>query len=101
MSSVATNIQQINKEIARLNKCIKELKQQKSKFELALFDFMIKNNLKEYEGIKIDKIIPKPKVKKKTKRLKKNNAMKWLYKIGITNPEEFWENFTKAQDEVI
>lgn len=76
---------------------MKQLRDQKKQVNSNLYNFMIKHNLEEYQGIKLQKITPKEKVKRKKAKEKKEDALKLFYEIGIQNPESFWESLQKTQ----
>ena len=72
MSAYADEIINIETEMKRVRKHLKQLRELKKKPTQALHRYMVGNNLKIYKSIKIEKITPPlPKIPKKTPTQKK------------------------------
>ena len=98
MSVYADEILNIENEIKRLRKHIKDLRELKKAPTEALYRYMKNHDLKVYKTIKIEKIAPSlPKPPKKTPSQKKNDALKFFRESGVGNPEEFYQQFLLTQ----
>ena len=64
MSVYATELNNIEHEMKRLRKRLKELRSLKHKPAEALYRYMVANNLQNYKGIKIEKVYTKTKIVK-------------------------------------
>lgn len=89
--SYVNSIKNINESIKKINENVKKLKEQRKIHEHRLFLFMQKNKLEEYEGIKIDKIRPKPAIQKKKAKEKKEETIKLFSEIGVDDPTELFK----------
>lgn len=87
---------EINASIKRGNKHLKDLREQKKKYEKELYDWMVQKGYEEYGGIKLKKIEPK-KIKRKKKSEKKAGAIMLFEKLGINDPETLWNELEKTQ----
>lgn len=97
MSAYASEIHSINSELKRMNTKSKKLREQKKKASLGLYNYMVKNHLDEYSGIKLSSIEPKQKKQTKSKNRKKEDAIVALCQLGVRNPEEIYQTILEAQ----
>ena len=82
----------------RLRKHLKQLRELKKKPTQALHQYMVTHNLKNYKGIKIEKIAPPPlKIPKKTSTQKKNDALLFFSNAGVGDPETFYQQYLLTQ----
>lgn len=91
MGTYVKSINSLNETIKRHSEVIKKLKEQRKLYENKLFVFMEKNKMEEYEGIKIDKIRPKPPVVKKKAKEKRDETLKLFSQIGVDDPNELFK----------
>ena len=89
--------QSIDAEIKRMNDRLKQLRQQKKEAETNMYKYMEANNMKNYKGIKIEKIKPKVPIKRKPEKDKKKDAVDLFRGAGLPQPENFYEEFKKTQ----
>ena len=61
-------LESLDSALKRHNKAAKELREKKKKTQEHLYNYMKRNDLEEYEGYKLSKIAPKPKIVRKKKR---------------------------------
>lgn len=95
-----TEINSLKKELKRSNAHVLRLRKQKRRAEDLLYDYMVKRELTEFGGVKISKIEPKNTVRKK-KRDKKRDALDLFSKVGIDDPETFWDMFQTTQKVIV
>jgi hypothetical protein len=83
------SIKSIDEEMTRLRNRMQELRTEKLRIEERLYRIMAKNGVKEYGGVKIDKIKPKIKgeIIKRKKADKVHDAVTLLSNIGVPDPE--------------
>lgn len=91
MATYVKSINGLNETIKRHNDVIKKLREQRKIYENKLFLFMEKNNMEEYEGIKIEKIRPKEKLEKKKAKEKKEETIRLFTEIGVDDPVELFK----------
>lgn len=94
--SCLNEIQDIAKEIKRMNLYLKTLRIRKKSLEGELYKFMHRENISVLQGIKREKIKPEA-VKRKKKSEKKRDAIELFRNIGIDDPEEFYRQFEITQ----
>ena len=98
MSAYADEINNIENEMKRLRKHLKQLREFKKKPTQALHRYMVGNNLKIYKGITIGKITPlPPKIPKKTPTQKKQDALVFFRDAGVGDPETFYQQYLLTQ----
>ena len=98
MRAYAEEINNIENEMKRLRKRLKQLRELKKNPIRALHRYMVANNLKNYKGIKIEKIAPPPlKIPKKTPTQKKNDALVFFRNSGVGDPETFYQQYLLTQ----
>lgn len=95
-----SNIQSIDVSIKRLNAEVKKLRQKKSETQNHLYKWMQRNGYNNYQGYLIDKLAPKPSIKRKPSKQKKEDAFRFFREAGITDPETFWEELEKTQKNI-
>lgn len=95
ISGVMNEITSIKTELARLAKVCKELRLRKKELEVILYEYMSNHNIIKIGDVKITTI--KPKEKRKTQKEKREEAITFFRNEGITNPEHFWDEFSKTQ----
>lgn len=91
--SYVREINSIDQELKRMNTKTKKLRNQKKAKEKLLYQYMVKNKLEVYQGIKISSI--QPKIKRKTEKEKRAESIEMFRKAGIPNPEQFYEEYKK------
>ena len=97
MSKYVDEINNIENEMKRLRKRLKQLRELKIGPSKALQRYMDTNNLKIYKGIKIEKITPTPKILKKPPSQKKKDALRFFREAGVGNPETFYHQYLLTQ----
>ena len=97
MSTYVDEINNIESEMKRLRKRLKQLREFKMAPSKALHRYMVTNNLKIYKGIKIEKITPTPKIRKKLPSQKKRDALIFFRDAGVGNPETFYQQYLLTQ----
>ncbi len=98
MKAYVQEIQNIETEMKRLRKRLKDLSELKQKPTQALYQYMVSHNLTRYEGIRIEKISPPPpKHPRKTPTQKKEDALKFFRGAGVGNPESFYQQYLLTQ----
>ncbi len=97
MSNYVDEINNIEIEMKRLRKRLKQLRELKMAPSKALQRYMVANNLKIYKGIKIEKITPTPKILKKTPSKKKKDALIFFREAGVGDPETFYRQYLLTQ----
>lgn len=83
-------------DIKRQNKYLKELREQKKKYEVEIVEWMERHGLREYNGIKLEKIKPKKIVRKKQSE-KRADAIRLFEEVGIQDAERLWFDLQKTQ----
>ena len=96
-SADARQIKAIKAEEARLRSHIREIAEQRKRFETNLYRYMNENHIETFEGITIRSIAPKEKVKRIPIKKKKQDAVKLLRDVGIPDPQTFWTELQKTQ----
>ena len=100
MSVYADEILNIENEMKRLRKHLKDLKELKIAPTKALYRYMTNHNLRVYKSIKIEKVAPPPpKLQKKTPSQKKDDALKFFRDSGVGDPEVFYQQYLLTQKE--
>jgi hypothetical protein len=98
MSMYADEIVNIDNEMKRLRKHLKELKELKKAPTEALYRYMKSRDLKVYKSIKIEKVTPPlPRLQKKTPSQKKYDALKFFRDSGVGDPEGFYQHYLLTQ----
>ena len=98
MSVYADEINNIENEMKRLRKHLKQLRELKKKPTRALHQYMVVHNLQIYKGIKIEKVSPPPlKIPNKTPTQKKTDALEFFRNAGVGNPEQFYQQYLLTQ----
>lgn len=96
-NSYVRQIESLNKEIKRLNSVVKKLRSQRSTIELHLYNTMEKNHIEEVGKYKLEKLKPKEKVKRKSKKQQKKEAISLFYEIGVPDPETIYEELERRK----
>lgn len=91
--SYVREINSIDQELKRINAKAKKLRNQKKAKEKLLYQYMVRNKLDTYQGIKLSSI--QPKTKRKTEKQKRAESIELFRKAGIPNPEQFYEEYKK------
>lgn len=94
---LVNKIQLLDETSSRLNQKCRDIREKKKFYSEELYKWMVKNDISEYESIKIKKVCPKPKIKKKKNQDKKKDAIKYFGSIGISDPETVWIEFQQTQ----
>ena len=97
MSTYVDEINNIESEMKRLRKRLKQLRELKIGPSKALQRYMDANNLKIYKGITIKKITPTPKILRKPPSQKKKDALKFFREAGVGDPETFYQQYILTQ----
>lgn len=92
-------IENVEREIKRLRLKIKELKKQKMTAELHLANTMERMHITEVGKIKLEKIKPKEKVKRKSRKQQKKEALRLFQEVGIPDPETFYTELERRKKE--
>lgn len=87
----------IDAAIKRHNDQLKQLRKQREDIKKSFSTWMERNNQEEYAGYKLEKIKPKQKKKSKPKKEKKEDALRLFTQIGVSDPEELYEQFLITQ----
>jgi hypothetical protein len=90
------SLESVAADIKKQNKYLKELREQRKRYELEIAEWMERHDYQEYEGLKLSKLKPKKIVRKKQKE-KKDDAIKLFEDIGIIDPERLWHALQKTQ----
>lgn len=96
-SSYVNEIQSLKKEMARLNKSLKELRQQRRTAETHLYNYMVRHNMESYGRIKRSSIQPRDKIKRMTPTQRREAGVRFFREIGATDPETIWSEFSATQ----
>ena len=97
MSVYVDEINNIENEMKRVRKHLKQLRELKKKPTQALHQYMVANNFQIYKGIKIEKISPPLKIPNKTPTQKKHDALEFFRNAGGGNPEQFYQQYILTQ----
>ena len=95
--SYVRQISDIEIALKRLNKQTADLRKKKKEAEGHLHNWMVKHGVDEYSNIKIKKVTPKPKAKRKPAKKKKEDTIRLLADIGVNDPEELWNTIQSLQ----
>lgn len=90
-------IKSIDAALKRLNQETKQLRLQRNTAKQRLYDWMKSRGFEEYEGYKLVKIAPKPKLPRKKAKQKKEDAVRLFSSIGVDDPEELWVAYQATQ----
>lgn len=90
-------IKSLDDALRRHNEQTKIIRVQRTKAKERLYKWMKSNNQDEYQGYKIDKLAPRPKVPRKKTKEKKEDALRLFSTIGVDDPEELWIAFQRTQ----
>ncbi len=101
IDSLHNEILKLRKEIKRLNKMTKVLREKKKIREKAMYETMIKKDIDKYGDITIKSIKPRSLKPRKKLEEKKKDAFELFINEGIINPEDFWEKFVKTQKVIV
>lgn len=94
-------IESIDEALKRVNKHAKELRAKKNASRERLYKWMEHNHVEEYKGYTTKKLAPKPKIKRKKPKEKKESAVRLFSEIGVDDPEALWEAFLETQKPVV
>lgn len=84
-------VKSLDKAVKEKNTQLKKLREQRETANLHLYNWMVRNQVQEYEGIKISRITPKKKRPRKKLAEKKQETIGVLADLGVENPEYAWE----------
>lgn len=98
--SYVSQIKSIDLELKRLAKKSKELREAKKFNEAKLYSVMQRRGLKEYRGIKANKIAPTKRKPRKPERQKRKDAIDLFRQIGIPDPSGFYSEFQRTQKHI-
>ena len=87
----------IDEALKRLNTETKTLREKKKTAKRRLYEWMKSRGLEEFQGYKLTKITPKPKLPRKKAKEKKEDALRLFKEIGVDDPEELWTAFQHTQ----
>jgi hypothetical protein len=90
-------IKSLDEALHRHNEQTKNIREQRNKAKERLYKWMKSHNLEEYQGYKLNKLAPRPKVPRKKTREKKEDALRLFTNIGVDDPEELWVAFQRTQ----
>ena len=65
--------------------------------EQNLVKYMEQRGLEEVDGIKYEKIIPKPRKKAKPRKLKEEDGITFFSNLGVPNAIDVWKQFQDTQ----
>ncbi len=101
--SYAKALTNITENIKKINIEAKKLRNDKIATQKLLYEWMERMNIDEYEGYKRQKIKPKekPKIIRKKKKDKVEDALRLFRDIGIPDPEEFYAEYQATQKNII
>jgi hypothetical protein len=100
MSNPDAYIRQIHELDAAIKRNIdhgRKLRQQREQVNLRLYNYMQRHHLEEYGGIRIKAVSPKTRMKRKSMKQKKKEAVELFTQIGIPDPDGFWLEFQSTQ----
>ncbi len=98
MSVYAAELANIENEMKRLRARLKELRALRQKPAEALYRYMAGRNLSLYQGIRLDKIAPRPVgAPRKTPSQKKRDALEFFRNAGVGDPETFYKQYLLTQ----
>jgi hypothetical protein len=75
----------------------KKLREQKSLAQSRLYAYMVRHGMEEYQGIKVNKIKPPLKTKRKSNKRRREDGIRLFHQVGIPDPESFWNEFQGTQ----
>lgn len=90
-------IKELSDALTRLNKQAKDIREKQKIAKERLAQWMERKELEEFQGYKLSRIKPKPKIPTKPKEKKKNDAIRLFSEIGVTDPQELWDRFLETQ----
>jgi hypothetical protein len=90
-------LKNIEAALKRSNEQVKQLRAKKKLNQERLYTYMVRHGLEEYEGYKLSKITPRPKVIRKKAKDKKADAISLFSQVGIPDPEDFWATLQSSQ----
>lgn len=90
-------LKELSSALSRLNEQSKKLREKQKDTKLRLAQWMEKNGHQEYQGHKLAKIKPKPKIPKKPPKERKHDALLLFGEIGIPDPSDFWDRLQDTQ----
>lgn len=95
-----SSIKNMDVAMKRLNSEVKKLRLKKAETQGHLYKWMKRNGYDNYEGYSINKITPKPAIKRKPLKQKREDAFRFFRDAGISDPETFWAEFEKTQKNI-
>jgi len=90
-------LKELSSALTRLNAQTKAIKTKQKDAKIHLAEWMERNHMEEYQGYKLAKIKPKPKVPKKPSKDRKDDALRLFNEVGIPDPTDFWDRFQETQ----
>jgi hypothetical protein len=94
--SLHKEIQSIDKELKRLSQMAKKLREQKKKHQTIILNYMDKIGIDKWEKYDASKLNPEKKTRKKAVE-KKKDAIELFRRIGVPQPETFYNEFKQTQ----
>lgn len=95
--SYARQLRDLSVSLDRLNKQVKDIKKKQLAAKTFLSLWMERNNLEVYQGFKLSKIKPKPKIPRKPAKEKERDALRLFNEVGIPDPTDFWTRLQATQ----
>jgi len=96
--SCVREIRSVEKELKRLGKQVKDLREQKKKAESRLLEYMKRNSIASYSGLHKELLEKKFLIKTyKKANEKREEAFRLFMETGIPDPENFWEKLRSTQ----
>ena len=96
--SCVREIRSVEKELKRIAKQTKDLREQKKKAESRLLEYMKRNSITSYSGLHKELLEKKFLIKTyKKANEKREEAFRLFMETGIPTPEDFWEKVRSTQ----
>jgi hypothetical protein len=83
--------------LARLNSQTKDIREKQKQTKARFAEWMERKEIEEYQGYKLSKIKPKPRIPIKPKERRKNDAIRLFSEIGVTDPQDLWDRYQQTQ----
>jgi hypothetical protein len=94
-------IKKLNDETKRINARLKQLREEKKKHEVHVFNYMNRAGIVEYKGIKKARVEPKKKVIRTSRKVKEARAYDLCLRTGIPDPRGFIEQYRESQKSAV
>ena len=83
--------------LTRLNTQAKDVRKKQGETRAQLAQWMERNGLEDYQGYKLSKIKPRPKIKRKPPKERKLDTLRIFSEIGVPDPDELWNRLQDVQ----